>query len=222
MLALVVVSAVFVALAQSNCDRSYVRSQIEQRGECKNVAITETNGDLMLYGRNGYATTSCCPSGLQNALRELNQKNELIDDVVLTKNGKWLILYGNNGFRTSGCPDDLWDKINGDFSDEVVNSVTFNDKGEWIIITENYFSSSSAKIQSWLKKGNEQYGQLWAACITNDAMVAVYANGYQYQGNVPEDLKEALSKSKLDVFRIKIAGSSWFYADEDGSYSYSM
>jgi len=63
---------------------------------------------------------------------------------------------------------------------------------------------------------------LWAACITDDAAVAVYANGYSFMGNVPSSLKTALEKTKLDVFRLKIAGTSWFFADKDGEYEYSM
>ena len=32
--------------------REYIREQIEVEGNCRNVAITKTNGDLMLYGVN--------------------------------------------------------------------------------------------------------------------------------------------------------------------------
>jgi hypothetical protein len=63
---------------------------------------------------------------------------------------------------------------------------------------------------------------LWAACVTEDAIVAVYADGYQFLGNVPQSLRNALNTTKLDVYRLKIAGTSWFFADKNGSYQYNM
>jgi hypothetical protein len=106
--------------------------------------------------------------------------------------------------------------------DEVITSVTFNDDGDWIVITTNYFSCSDTDIQQWLKDGHDTYGQLWAACITDDALVAVYEEGYKVIGNIPEALKSALRQTSLNVYRLKISGSSWFFADKSGRYKYSM
>jgi hypothetical protein len=219
---LLVMTIVSVGYSQSGCDRSYIRSKIQDYGECKNVAITKNNGDLMLYGDNGYATTACCPSDLQNALKELNNNQKTINDIVLTENGKWLVLYGANGFKGNGTPDEMWDKIIGDFSDEDILSVTFNDNGDWIIITTEYYSTSDQWIADWLKDGEKSLGELWAACLTDDAMVAVYADGFKVYGNVPEKLKKALRDTDLNVFRLKLAGSAWFFADKNGSYQYDM
>ena len=41
--------------ANAQRDRNYVKSQIKKWGQCKNVAITKTNGDVALYGKCGYA-----------------------------------------------------------------------------------------------------------------------------------------------------------------------
>ncbi|MBR1994560.1 MAG: hypothetical protein IJ990_03365 [Alistipes sp.] len=209
----------------ANCfgqSREFIRNAIKKHGECRNVAITRTNGDLMLYGRNGWAATGC-PEGLTDALDKYNEDGDYIDDVQLTEDGDWLILVGNNGFQWNNIPYSLELKLREFNEDgEVVLSVTFNDNGEWIIISRDHFAASNEAIRSWLKKGNEKHGMLWAACITDDAAVAVYANGYSFMGNVPSSLKTALEKTKLDVFRLKIAGTSWFFADKDGEYEYSM
>jgi len=202
--------------------RTYIREQIRQKGECRNVAITKTNGDLMLYGRNGCARSGC-PRSLDNAITELNNDKEYIDDVQLTEEGRWLILYGNNGFRWNNIPYSLERKLR-DYNEnnEVVYSATFNDAGEWIVITKKKYSSSDSRITEWLKEGEYNHGELWAACVTDDAMVAVYEKGYKFFGNVPETLKKALRETKLDVYRLKIAGTAWFFADIDGNYQYSM
>lgn len=91
--------------------RSYIREQITENGQCRNVAITKYNGDLMLYGRNGWAASGC-PTALTNALNELNDESEYINDVQLTESGKWLILYGDNGCRYStNIPYSLEEKL---------------------------------------------------------------------------------------------------------------
>jgi hypothetical protein len=202
--------------------RAFIRQQIEKTGECRNVAITKTNGDLMLYGLNGWACTGC-PISLSNAVTELNRDKEFIDDIQLTEDGRWLILYDNNGLRWNDIPYSLENKLR-DYNEkgEVITSVTFNDGEDWIIITTNYFTSSDARITEWLREGNEKLGQLWAACVTDDAIVAVFEDGYKFFGEVPNSLREALKEAKLDVFRLKIAGDAWFFADKNGDFRYKM
>lgn len=202
--------------------REFIRQNILKQGECRNVAITKTNGDLMLYGLNGYARTNC-PESLNEAIDELHADDEYIDDIQLTENGSWLILYGNNGFRWNDVPYSLEKKLRQYNEDEeVVYSVTFNDAGDWIIISENYFNSSDPDIDEWLMEGAEKHGELWAACVTDDALVAVYERGYKFFGEVPESLKEALRSTSLDVYRVKIAGDAWFFADKEGRFKYRM
>ena len=219
---LVIVICLFVSIGTYGQGRTYIREQIHQNGECRNVAITETNGDLMLYGRNGWAGTGL-PQGLSTALNELNKNSEYIDDVQLTEQGRWLILYGDNGFRWKNIPYSLERKLR-EFNDknEVITSVTFNDAGDWIVITTNYYTSSDSRINDWLKEGNVTHGLLWAACVTGDAIVAVYAEGYRFLGNVPQSLKTELNKTQLDVYRLKISGTAWFFADKNGNYQYRM
>lgn len=203
-------------------DRSYIREQIQAHNECRNVAITEYSGNLMLYGRNGWAGTRL-PQGLTTALNELNGDREYIDDVQITESGSWLILYGNNGFRWNGIPYSLEKKIREwNSANEVITSVTFNDAGDWVAVSKNYISASSQWIQDWLAEGGNKFGQLWAVCVTGDAMVAVYESGYKFYGNVPQTLRDALDTESRNVYRLKIAGTSWFYADINGSYRYYM
>lgn len=204
-------------------DRNYVKNQIKRWGTCKNVAITKTNGDVALYGTCGYAASNV-PTALLNKLKELNKSNILIDDVQLTESGKWCVLYGRNDATwTNDAPSGLINKII-EFHDNnyVVRSITFNDYGQWVIVSDEYYATSSTELTNWLKNGSNKWGRLWAVCITDDAAVAVYANGFCYRGNVPEDMKEALRSTSFDVYRLKISGSSWFFADTNGNYRYLM
>lgn len=202
--------------------RAYIRDAIIDWGECRNVAITETNGDLALYGDNGYAYDQI-PVSLADAMEELRNEDSFIDDITLTEDGNWVILYDNNGIHWSNIPPSLESKLRTYNEDnEVITSVTFNDKGDWIVISKDFYSSSDESLTSWLKEGAREYGVLWAACITDDAIVVVYEKGYKFYGDVPNDLRDALQETTMDVYRIKIAGTAWFFADKYGRYDYKM
>lgn len=215
MLAIISVSAV----AQS---REFVRNEIKKQGECKNVAITEHNGDLMIYGRNGWAATGC-PRGLTDALHELNEEDAIIKDVQLTNNGSWLIIYGNNGLRWNNIPYDLEEMIlSWNKNRETITSVSFNDSGDWIAVSTEHYAASSDGLQEWVAEGARKYGMVWATCVTEDAAVVVYEEGYRFFGNVPSDLKRKLDEVNFNVYYIKIAGTAWFMSDGKGAYAYNM
>ena len=210
--------------AQLTGGRSYIREQIQRWGSCRLVAITRTNGNLAVYGRNGWAGTGI-PLSMERELNRLNSNNEFIRDVVLTEQGRWLILYGNNGLLWDGIPDNdplLSALREYNAMSEIITSVAFNDYGEWVIITENYFLASNADLQSWLREGHALMGVIWTVSISEDAMVAVHDDGFRYLGNVPQDLRNALRDTNVNVYFVKLAGTAWFFADFDGRYEYNM
>lgn len=208
------------SMAQSS--REHIRNAIKSHGECRNVAITRTGGDLMLYGRNGYASKGC-PSSLVNKLSDLHDDGEYIDDVQLTEDGSWLILWGDNGVAWNDIPYSLEKKIR-EYNDsgEVINTITFNDDGDWIIITNTKYAASSSTILEWLSDGEDSHGELWTAHITDDAVVAVYENGYKFAGDYPPTLRQRAREADFDVYRLKFAGNDWFIADKKGHYDYHM
>lgn len=203
--------------------RKYIKDQISIQGECKNVAITQYSGDLMLYGRNGWAASGC-PTGLTDALEELSNNWESIEDVHLTDNGEWLILFGDNGIVcSSGIPCDLEVQLQAwNSRGEVILSASFNDAGEWIAISGNYASVSSPRLVDWVIEGIEKYGEPLSCCVADDAMVVIYKYGFKAKGHIPHTLSETLQSTLLDVHRLKISDDSWFIADEDGVCTYYM
>lgn len=220
-LLIVLISASSASISAQN-SREYIRNAIKGWGSCRNVSITKRNGDIALYGRNGWAASGCS-SELQNEIRKLNGNNEYIDDIQLSENGNYVILYGNNGLVWNGISSSFENQLRKFNRDqEVITSVTFNDDGDWIVITKNYFSTSDSRITQWLKDGCDDYGKLWTACITEDSMVAVFENGFKFFGNVPDDLKRALKEATFNVVHVKIAGTAWFFSDNDGHYRYNM
>lgn len=219
---IIIILLVGLAASAQN-SRQYIKNKIEEWGSCRNVALTLTGGDLALNETNAYAYSGI-PSALADAIKELHENGEYIDDVQLTENGSWLVLYGDNGFRWYGIPSDLESTIRDYNKDqEVVTSVTFNDKGDWIVISQEHISASNSGIYDWIRDGIESYGQLWAAHLTNDGMVLCFDGGYKYMGEVPYTLRNKLKETSIDVYRIKfLSDGAYFIADKDGTYSYYM
>jgi hypothetical protein len=203
--------------------RAYIKQNIISWGECKNVALTLTGGDVAIYGTNGYAASGI-PIGMSNALDELHGTNELIDDLVLTEDGSWFILFGSNGYKSYGAPSSLIQKLNTwNSQGEVINSVTFNDAGEWIAITDTKYSASDNSILEYLRGGEAEFGELWAAHMTNDGLVVCYARGFRFLGNVPANLKEKLGATDINVYRVKfLSDGTYFIADVMGYFEYFM
>lgn len=203
--------------------RKFLRDQIKEWGKCKNVAMTMTGGDVALYGSNGWAAQGA-PKAMTKKFKELHDGSKLIDDIVLTENGNWLILWGNNGISSFGEPPGLFPKLRKwNDENEVITSVTFNDLGDWIAITKTKYSASSDKIMNYIREGEGEFGEFWAAHMTDDGLVLCYEKGYKFVGNVPENLKKKLKETKINVFRIKfLSDGSYFIADFDGSYAYNM
>ena len=116
--------------AQNSRGRNYIKQNISEWGGCRNVAITDTGGDLALNGKNDYAYTAGIPQALADALEKYHDDDDYIDDVQLTEDGEWLILVGKNGCQWSNIPSELESKLRQwNEAEETITSVTFNRVG---------------------------------------------------------------------------------------------
>lgn len=200
-------------------DHSYIRTRIRSHG-CRTVAITQNNADVMLYGDYGWAGAGI-PKRMYDILHNKNESHEYIMDVNITEKGAWsIICKAGKDVAWEGIPTSLkitlgkWVQ-NGQY----INSIAFDDLGHWAVVgMSTHFEASDKDIQTWLEEGEVQYGALRSVHMTNDAMVAVYSNGYKFSGNVPQKLRAVLKDETADVYTVKFAGSAWFYADSWGTY----
>lgn len=202
--------------------RAFLRNKITEWGECKSVAITKHGGDLAIYGKNGWAKTGNVPSGLIDEIRSKNSRGETLQDVVVTEDGSWLLLYGENGMSWGGLTDDLT-KVLREYNRraEVITSVAFNDSGDWLVVGEQHWTCSSTELTDFIKAGAQSFGNVWTAHFNDDGLVVVYDKGIKYDGEVPENVIDALNEVEFDVYRFKfLPDGSYFMADRKGSYKY--
>lgn len=221
----IILLAVSIAInlgAQAQSSRDCIKKTITEENQCTSVAITQNNGDAMIYGHCEWVAQDC-PNDLQESLFELNAKNVEFQDIHLTELGRWLILFNDNQISSDLLYENLKEKITTcQERNEKITTVTFNDSGNWIVITTEQISASSDEITDWLVDGCAKYGQVWTACVTDDAMIAVYESGFKYAGNIPEDLKDALRACEGDVYTVKLSGNAWLFRCTDGSGSYHL
>jgi hypothetical protein len=219
---LLIASVAMATTMFAQSSRECIKQVIREKDECKSVAITQYNGDAMIYGHNGWAAQAC-PNDFTEALYELNTQKVEIQDIHITELGRWAILCNQHDVIYDLSYDNLKHKIATCQEDnEQITTITFNDAGDWILITTKQISASSDELMGWITDGCDKYGQVWTACITDDAAIVVYESGFKYYGNIPENLKEALRACESDVYTIKLSGQSWFFRCTDGSGRYHM
>ena len=206
--------------------RKYIRDFIKEAGGCRIAAITSKGADIAISHKNGYAFCNNCPSALASAIKEIRTKDYRINDVSLTDAGKWVVIFGGNGIRKNGIPDAMYDALvkfhdNG----EEIYCASLNDVGDWVVISDKHYSASSTELIDWLEltKKSGKYGKLMYVSLADEAQVAVFNGGYAVRGKYPKDMWEAIKRSDFIPKVVKMAGDSWFFADETGSrYHYSM
>ncbi len=205
-----------------NAQREHITQHIEKYDQCQSVAITQNNGNAMIFSTNQWVAEGC-PNNFTEALYELKVEKQNLQDIHLTELGRWIILYNDNQTRSDLLYENLKQKITNCQEDgEKITTVTFNDKGDWIVVTTKQISASSDLLMSWIADGCERYGQVWTACITDDAAIIVYEGGFKYYGNIPEDLLEAMRACDKDVYTIKISGNAWLFRCTDNTGVYSL
>lgn len=203
--------------------REYIRECIKGWNSCRLVAITKNGGNIAVAGKNSCAACGAYPNQFWKAIEEISNAGRRITDVGLTDKGKWVVLYGNNGWQSNGLPKDMLDKMRKfDKNNERLLSVTVNDKDEWVVISDKHFSAYPKEIFKWLSDTQEEYGDPIAVSLTDDAGAAIFERGYSWRGNYPEDLRKSIKNADYEPSVIRMAGNSWFYANETGRYTYSL
>ena len=176
-----------------------------------------------VYGNSGYAYTGSTPSKLKKRIEEANSSNAEITDINITENGNYVIILGGSGYWTLGYPDAFLKKLEqyrtGDLRDDNILSACFNDRGEWVVITDKHYSYSNETIKNFILKAEELYEEVYYAYITNYGMIACCKNGVYYK-NIPSNLAEALKKLTFKPKVIKFTDNGLYLITDGESQNY--
>ena len=202
---------------------SYITEAINKWGKCRTGAITMYGAGVGVYGNSGYAYTGSTPSKLKKRIEEANSSNAEITDINITENGNYVIILGGSGYWTLGYPDAFLKKLEqyrtGDLRDDNILSACFNDRGEWVVITDKHYSYSNETIKNFILKAEELYEEVYYAYITNYGMIACCKNGVYYK-NIPSNLAEALKKLTFKPKIIKFTDNGLYLITDGESQNY--
>lgn len=202
---------------------SYIKETINKWGECRTGAITTYGAGVGVYGNSGYAYTGSTPSKLKKRIEEANTNNSKITDINITENGNYVIVLGGSGYWTLGYPELFFKKLEqyrtGDLRDDQIFSACFNDRGDWVVITDKHYSYSNENIKNFILKAEELYEEVCYAYITNNGMIACCKDGVYYK-NIPSNLAEALKKLTFKPKVIKFTDNGLYLITDGESQNY--
>lgn len=217
-IAFLAAAAIFAQSANSN----YIHQFMLQNQSCKGGAITDNQGYVLLCGRDGYSWSGI-PTSLHNYLNGEFAAGRIVDDVCITEGGKWYAV--GTKLTGNGAPQSLYNKVNEflNYGDRILG-VTFNDKNEWIVISDGHFTASDDSIMSLMRETYNQYGSISAAWLTNSGLIIVADSGIKWRGNVPQKLVDYLRYSRtFHIANIKFTESgSCLVTDGNHYYWYDL
>lgn len=168
-------------------DRSYIRSSINSWNSCNNGSLTCSNGAVACYGTSGYAYTGGIPENLKTKLKEINSSYGTINDINITDGGYYIIVWDNDKWY-GYLPQALVDKLRSLSSFTTFRSISFNDSGEYIIVTSDGFYTSSNTYQRFYEQKKEELGDLYSANIWQNGAVFCFEKGPTYCGTIPKNV----------------------------------
>lgn len=200
----------------------FIHNYLERTRTCRNGTITDNWGYLIFDGQ-GKCAYSRIPRTLGEYIDNEQDAGKTIDDVCITERGNWFCVDDRCG--GVGYPDSMWAQIH-EFvrQGDRVTCATFNDYGEWIVISKNHFASSDKSIQKEMRKASKEFGSIRAVAMTNSAGIIIAESGFRIIGYIPPDLDDYLkNKQSFDIRSIKFTErGSWLVTDGYSRYFYSL
>lgn len=134
--------------------------------------------------------------------------------------GRWILL--GDQIWWENIPETLAAAINKFLSwNDRIQCVSFNDLGEWMIVSDKHFEGSSKALTDDLITCNQKYGYIRTVSMTNSGYIIVAHEGFLKGGYVPEVVWNQISTNL--GFEIKFArftqNGSYLFSDGSSAYS---
>lgn len=234
---LLVATALWAAMLScpAQSDHARIKQLIDERGEFRIVSMTESKGDVVVFGDNDFYATDGVPEKFLAELNRLQKKNIRIVDLQHTDSGSWIVVYGQNEYALSlvGRPflyRTMVAKLEELKKNKIpIRNLSFCDGGYWAIITKGSANDEGAdssvesigELQGVLGMQGE-HGNLLAVYFYELSCIAVYENGSVHYGDVPEDLLDMVSNENDGVTDVSFCGKSWFLSKGELEYIYDF
>ena len=203
---------------------SHLTENIKKWEQCRTGAITSVGKGVVVYANNGYASTGI-PNDLSEKIKYANDNSLRIHDVCMSSNGNyWCIAYGDGGWR-SWATTSFNEKMKACHStNEKIVSISINNSGEWVIVTDKHLYASSTTFQNKLSEVSDLFGYIYSVALTEMGYVICADRGVYYH-NIPtkvlEKIKEMASTKIIKVLKFTDDGTV-LLTDGESSFKYYM
>ena len=203
---------------------SHLTENIKKWEQCRTGAITSVGKGVAVYANNGYAYTGI-PNDLSEKIKYANDNSLRIHDVCMSSNGNyWCIAYGDGGWR-SWATTSFNEKMKACHStNEKIVSISINNSGEWVIVTDKHLYASSTTFQNKLSEVSDLFGYIYSVALTEMGYVICADRGVYYH-NIPtkvlEKIKEMASTKIIKVLKFTDDGTV-LLTDGESSFKYYM
>lgn len=155
-------------------DFSYVRNSVKSWDSMRICAMSDNGMCAAIYKSNGYSLQcNACYDEIEN----VRGKQETIIDLNVTKSGSSIVIYGRNNYYSHCCPSNFMDFLSKfNKNSEEILSATYNDQGEFCIVTNDHIYYTSS-ITSFISKAKSSFDSFRYVFISELGRIAICEKG---------------------------------------------
>ena len=200
----------------------YLRDDVSEKGGFRTGALSVNGKGVIIRGNNGYAYTGI-PTNLADKIKSLNKDDSKIEDIFMSPNGEYYgVIYDSYGYFAHTLQSML-DKLKEyNTNKEDIISVSVNNNGDFIIITNKHLYASNTNDYNAMIAAKEKYGYIYSACTTEEGVIFCCERGVYYS-NIPTILETKLKSLSWRPKIIKFTDYGTFIiTNGESTYTYQM
>lgn len=205
--------------SQIHNDYSYVHEAVKKWDTLRICTMADNNMCAAVYDDCYYAyQNGACKDDLEFAYKDSGH----IIDLNVTKSGSSVVIFDNNAYSYCGTPSEFNRFISEcNRKAQIVYSATFNDKGEYCIVSDECFYYSDG-LKSFLHKAIGKYGYFRYVFISELGQIAICERGIYFE-NIPNNVAQQLGEIHFRPDYVKFNDSgNYCISNKDGSARYRL
>lgn len=203
-----------------------LRETVKKWGKCRLASFNDYGQGVVVNDRIDFVYTSNIPEGMKTVLNSLKSNPYAYIAEICVTESYWFVIYKDSSWHGKGyVPERFKKDLNYLFrQNALIKSVTMNDNGEYIVVTQNHHIATRYKDQDLIRSAN--IGRLLSAQITNDGALVCFERGakwYCVPKEITDSLKEFSKEGDKPIPKLirYTEGGLYLFADND-SYSTYM
>ncbi|MCQ2591860.1 MAG: hypothetical protein MJ188_03670 [Treponema sp.] len=198
-------TSTFMPLYSQETDISginYVLSKIDEYGTYRVMSYSKTSGIVFVCGKNTCYFSSI-PIQLYETLQDFTEKDYTIRDINISDNGLWYVLADEITFCNEMYPEVVEQTKALVAQGDVILGISFNDYGEYCIVTDKHYNCSSQAILDFVKSVQDSYGDVCYVHVGSNNIIVSCVNGLNWTNSVSENFYNNLTQLTFQPTVIK-------------------